>query len=182
MSRDTVVSTRYAKALFEAASENGTVEETEQELKAIVEAFTHDADLRNFIATPNVSFEDKRRVLETAFAGKVSQPLVHTITLLIERGRYGIFSELLNSYTAIVSRTLKVVDAFVYTPYPLDEREQAEVTARFGQLSGKRIRVQNIVDKTLLGGLKVVIGDMLYDGSLSGKLNRLEKSFQRQAQ
>ncbi|MNL87189.1 ATP synthase subunit delta [compost metagenome] len=47
----------------------------------------------------------------------------------------------------------------------------------FSQLTNRKIRVTNLVDKSLLGGLKVVIGDTLYDGSLSGKLARLEKSF-----
>lgn len=46
---------------------------------------------------------------------------------------------------------------------------------------GKKLRIQNVVDKNLLGGVKVRIGDTLYDGSLSGKLERLEKSFRRQA-
>lgn len=181
MSRDTVVSSRYARALFEAASEQGRVEETGEELKSVVQALEADHDFRNFISTPNISLADKEKVLNNVFMGKVSDALLRTMVLLIERGRYEVFPELLNSYTKIVSRTLNVADALVYTPYPLDEREQAEVAATFGQLSGKRLRIQNHIDESLIGGLKVVIGDMLYDGSVSGKLERLEKSFRRQA-
>jgi len=181
MSRDSVVSSRYARALFEAASDHGRVEETGQELKAVVEAFEMDSEMRNFIATPNISLTDKENVLKNVLSGKVSDILLNTILLLIERGRQDVFSELLTSYTAIVSRTLNVADAVVYTPYPLNEQEQAEVAATFGQISGKRLKVVNVIDEKLIGGLKVVIGDTLYDGSISGKLERLEKSFQRQA-
>ncbi|GGJ01616.1 F0F1 ATP synthase subunit delta [Paenibacillus hunanensis] len=181
MSRDTVVSSRYAKALFEAASDSGRVEETGQELKAVVDALTADHDFRNFIATPNISLADKEKVLENVFSGKISDALLRTLLLLIERGRYEVFPELLSSYNNIVSATLNIADARVYTPFPLTEQEQAEVAATFGQLSGKRLRIQNVIDESLIGGLKVVIGDKLYDGSVSGKLERLEKSFRRQA-
>lgn len=181
MSRDSVVSSRYARALFEAASDQGRVEETGQELKSVVEAFEMDSEMRNFIATPNISLTDKENVLKNVLSGKVSDVLLNTILLLIERGRQGAFSELLSSYNNIVSRTLNVADAVVYTPYPLSEQEQAEVAATFGQISGKRLKVVNLIDEKLIGGLKVVIGDTLYDGSISGKLERLEKSFQRQA-
>ncbi|WP_411343999.1 F0F1 ATP synthase subunit delta [Paenibacillus sp. WLX1005] len=181
MSRDTVVSSRYAKALFEAASDSGRVEETGQELKAVVDALAADHEFRNFIATPNISLADKEKVLDNVFSGKVSDALLRTMVLLIERGRYEVFPELLSSYNNIVSDTLNVADATVYTPFPLTEQEQAEVSATFGQLSGKRLRIQNVIDESLIGGLKVVIGDKLYDGSVSGKLERLEKSFRKQA-
>ncbi|WP_322906475.1 F0F1 ATP synthase subunit delta [Paenibacillus campi] len=179
MSRDTVVSSRYAKALFEAASDSGRVEETGQELQAVVDALAADHDFRNFIATPNISLADKEKVLENVFTGKISDVLLRTLFLLMERSRHDLFPELLNNYNKIVSDTLNVADAQVYTPFPLTEQEQAEVAATFGQLSGKRLRIQNVIDESLIGGLKVVIGDKLYDGSVSGKLERLEKSFRR---
>ncbi|MNP83241.1 ATP synthase subunit delta [compost metagenome] len=65
----------------------------------------------------------------------------------------------------------------MYSTFELDERELNAVAEEFGALSGRKIRATNVIDKSLLGGLKVVIGDTLYDGSLSGKLERLEKSF-----
>ncbi|MNN90855.1 ATP synthase subunit delta [compost metagenome] len=61
---------------------------------------------------------------------------------------------------------------------PLSEQETASIQARFGAVTGKTIQVTNIVDQSLLGGIKVRIGDTLYDGSLSGKLKRLEKTLQ----
>ncbi len=70
----------------------------------------------------------------------------------------------------------------MYSTYPLSEQEKGTVAAQFGALANKKIRVTNVIDKSLLGGVKVIIGDKLYDGSLAGKLERLEKSFNRLAQ
>ncbi|MNJ80760.1 ATP synthase subunit delta [compost metagenome] len=69
----------------------------------------------------------------------------------------------------------------MYTTYPLNEQEKENIAAEFGALVNKKVRVINEIDSELLGGMKVRIGDTLYDGSLAGKLSRLEKSFRRQA-
>ncbi|MMZ61808.1 ATP synthase subunit delta [compost metagenome] len=69
----------------------------------------------------------------------------------------------------------------MYSTYALNDEEQQQVAAEFGSLVNKKIRIENVIDKSLLGGMKVRIGDTLYDGSLAGKLERLEKSFRRQA-
>ncbi|MNN68521.1 ATP synthase subunit delta [compost metagenome] len=88
-----------------------------------------------------------------------------------------ILPDLLDSYIKIEGDSLGQADATVYSTYSLSSSEQTQVAEEFGRLSGRNIRITNVVDKSLLGGLKVVIGDTLYDGSLSGKLTRLEKSF-----
>ena len=87
MSRDTIVAKRYAKALFEVALQQQQVLEVEQELVAVVSALTGDADIEKFIVSPNISDEVKQNVLHSSLDGKVSEPVLRTVLLLIERGR-----------------------------------------------------------------------------------------------
>ncbi|AOZ93205.1 F0F1 ATP synthase subunit delta [Paenibacillus crassostreae] len=177
MSRDTVVAKRYAKALFEVASQEKVTLEVEQDLKALVEVIQGNDEIERFLTTPNISDSDKLNALNRALQGKLSQAVINTVELLVRRRRTDIFPDLLDSYVKLKGESLGMADAVVYSTYPLDEREKEAVAAEFGQVAHKVIRVNNMVDKSLLGGLKVVIGDTLYDGSLSGKLARLEKSF-----
>jgi len=181
MSRDTRVAKRYARALFEVTFAEGKVTETQAELRAITEAFASDPALRKFVSSPGVSVENKKKVLNSAFEGRVSVSVIRTVDLLIERGRTQLFGELRESYEQISNEALGLADARVYTAFPLTEEEKSAAAVRFGLLTGKKITIQNIVDKSVLGGAKVVIGNTLYDGSLAGKLARLEKSFERQA-
>ncbi len=67
------------------------------------------------------------------------------------------------------------------SPAPLSEQEKSNLAEKFGALLGKTIRVTNSVNPELLGGLTVRIGDTLYDGSLKGKLERLDKTLQTAA-
>ncbi|QCT04609.1 ATP synthase F1, delta subunit [Paenibacillus algicola] len=177
MSQETVAAKRYARALFEVAAQQQKGLEVEEELRSVVQAIEGDTDIQKFISTPNVPQSVKMEVLSKALAGKVSAPVMNTMELLLNRGRAELISDLLDSYVKIQGDSLGMADAIVYSTYPLSEQEQNQVSAEFGQMAQKKIRVSNVVDESLLGGLKVVIGDKLYDGSLAGKLQRLEKSF-----
>lgn len=179
MSRDTVVAKRYAKALFEVAEEQQQVVETEQQLGAFVQAVSGDADIRGFIYSRNVPESVKLQVLVESFTGKLSAPVLNTIKLLIQRGRADLFGALLDGYLAIQEEKLGIADAKVYSAYALSDGEKAVVAKQFGARVNKTIRVENVVDPELLGGLKVVIGDTMFDGSVAGRLERLEKSFNR---
>ncbi|OKP98482.1 F0F1 ATP synthase subunit delta [Paenibacillus sp. P46E] len=177
MSRDTIVAKRYAKALFEVAFEERQTLEIEEDLKSLVTALNSDTELQRFISSPRISGEDKLAVLKRALEGKLSGAVINTLEILMKRGRMDILPDLLDSYIKIEGDSLGQADATVYSTYSLSSSELTQVAEEFGHLSGRNIRITNVVDKSLLGGLKVVIGDTLYDGSLFGKLARLEKSF-----
>ena len=180
-SKVTVIAKRYAKAIFEIAAAEGRTLEVEQELKVAVEALTSDKEVSNFIASPSIDEQAKWQVLENSFAGKLSAPVVSMLKQLLTAGRMNVLTQLLGHYTRISSEAMGLANAVVYTTYPLKDDEKQEVAEEFGKLTAKKIRIENVVDTSLLGGMKVVIGDKLYDGSLSNKLERLEKSFRRQA-
>lgn len=181
MSRGTVVAKRYAKALFQAVQDQGLVAEAETQLKLIVDVFEENADVRAFLVAPNITLETKKQALHAAFGDKVSQPVLNMVNLLIERGREGHLSAVLDAYLQVAGEALGRIDAQVMSPTPLGEDEQAKLAAKFSELLGKQVRITNIVNRELLGGLTVRIGDTLYDGSLKGKLERLEKTLQTAA-
>lgn len=180
MSRETVAAKRYAKALYEIAAAESRTLEVEEELKALAAAFQA-GDIEHFLASPKITESAKWEAISNAIEGKLSKPVVSTVKLLVERGRIGLLPELVDAYVSISSEALGLANALVTTTYPLSEEEKQHVAAEFGALLNKKIRVENVIDKSLLGGMKVRIGDTLYDGSLAGKLERLEKSFRRQA-
>jgi F-type H+-transporting ATPase subunit delta len=85
-------------------------------------------------------------------------------------------ASVLEAYLQVAGEALRRADAFVVSAQPLSDVEQLNLANKFGALIGKTVRVTNTVNKDLLGGLTVRIGDTLYDGSLRSKLDRLEKS------
>ncbi|WP_141506529.1 F0F1 ATP synthase subunit delta [Paenibacillus luteus] len=177
MSRDAVVAKRYAKALFEIAEKQQVVSEVEEQLKLIVQALEQNADIQKFLSLPSIDPERKVAVLKAAFGDRVSALVLNTIQILITRRRQGAIAEVYAAYTKVAGDALGQAHATVYAAKALSDDELAGVAAQFGQLTGKTIIAQQVVEPSLLGGVQVRIGDRLYDGSLSGKLERLQKSF-----
>lgn len=175
------VAKRYAKALFELAKEQNIIAQVEEDLSAVVSTIKQNAELNQLLLHPNIDITAKTNMLKQLFEGKVTEPVLGTLLLLLSRGREELLPYLLLDYIEIASAALNQATAFVTSALELSEAEKSEIAAHFGKLEGKTIRVQNVVDKSLIGGITVRIGDRLYDGSLSGKLNRLEQTLKTQA-
>lgn len=181
MSRGTVVAKRYAKALFQLANEQGLVAEVETQLSAIVNAIGNDAQVSAFLSAPNITLDAKIAALKSAFGDKASSYVLNTVSLLIERGREGELGSVLEAYLKVAGDALGRADAYVTSSTPLAEDEKKKLADKFGAILGKTIRVTNDVNPDLLGGVTVRIGDTLYDGSLKGKLDRLDKTLRNAA-
>lgn len=175
MSRETIVAKRYAKALFEVASQQSIVAQVEEELKGILQVIRENADYGKLLEHPNISTADKLGLLKQAFEGKVSAAVLNTLQLLVERRRESVLEDLVDSYVKVANEALGQANATVVSAYPLTAEESQQIAEQFGQLTGKQIRVENVVNRSLLGGIQVRIGDRLYDGSLSGKLQRFQQ-------
>lgn len=176
MSRDVVVAKRYAKALFELAEQQKVVTEVEEQLKLIVQTLEQEPKIQQFLSLPSIDPEGKVATLKSAFGDRVSALVFNTIELLISRRRHDVIADVYAAYMRIAGDALGQAHATIYSSQALTDEELAGVVAQFGQLTGKTIIAQQIVEPDLLGGVQVRIGDRLYDGSLSGKLDRLQKS------
>lgn len=178
MSKDLTAAKRYAKALYEASAGRNAVEETLAEFKEAAQVLESHPDLTRVLEHPNVDTSAKVELVKSVFAGGVSPMVLNMLVLLVERKRTDIISVVYEQFVKTAGEALGRAEAVVYSPKQLTEQETALVAERFSAVTGKKIQVTNIVDESLLGGIRVRIGDMLYDGSLRGKLNRLAKTLQ----
>jgi len=181
MSRDAVVAKRYAKALFELASASGNVAQVESQLKLIVDAVQQNEVVEKFLSLPGIDSVAKVQLLKDSFGSEVSELVYQTLQLMVERGRQQGIPNLYEAYVKIAGEALGQAHAVVYAAQELSSEELASVASQFGQVTGKKIIAQQIVNPALLGGVQVRIGDRLYDGSLSGKLERLQKTLNSKA-
>lgn len=172
MSRS-IVSKRYAKALYEAASEDNIVGNVEQELSLVVDLIDMNEDFRKFLEHPNIEKRRKYDVLEQAVSQHVSPLVMNTLRLMIARGREALFAQLLDYYIAIANEAQGQEVATIYSATPLSAEAVDQISQTFSTITGKTIKATHQVDPSLIGGLRVRIGDKLYDGSVSRKLEKL---------
>ncbi len=174
MSGELTVGKRYAKALFELAREKDQLELIDQELQGIAAMFA-DSDTDAFFQHPSIGMEQKLDVLSKALTGKVSEITLDALKLIVERRRESALPAVSSYYSRLLDEFRGRAEAIVYTPMPLSDEESVKLSAHYGKVTGKEIRIQNVIKKELLGGMQVRIGDRLYDASLAGKLSELSK-------
>lgn len=176
-----IVAKRYAHAFFEVASEKNQVDAVEQELQTIERAIDENPAFLQFLKHPQITNEMKKKEIEAIFKDKISETTLNFTHLLIDKNRVDIIAMVPQFFTEKANELRGLVDAVVTSVRPLSEDEKAGLTQSFKRLLNKEIRIQNKLDDSIKGGVVVQIGDRLYDGSVAGRLNRLQQSF-KQAQ
>ncbi|MEX2414787.1 MAG: F0F1 ATP synthase subunit delta [Paenibacillaceae bacterium] len=176
MSSHQTVAKRYAKALFEIASQQNITSEVEEQLKALVTAIQENIDFEKFLHHPNIAVSAKMDAVKNGFKGGLSDAVANTLQLLLERGREASIAALSEGFVRIANEALGRANAIVSSPYLLSDKETEEITKFFSKLTGKNIRLEQQLDTSLLGGIQVRIGDRLYDGSLKSKLANMQKT------
>jgi F-type H+-transporting ATPase subunit delta len=174
MSNGTVAK-RYAIALFQVAKEQNLLDKVEQELIVVKTVFTENTQLLSVLNHPKVTRETKKTLVKESFS-KVSAPVLNTLMILIDRHRQAMILDVVDFFTEVANNERGIADAKVYSAIELSEDEKNALSEAFAKKVGKAtLRIQNIVDKNILGGVKLRIGNRIYDGSISGKLARVER-------
>ncbi len=171
MARRETAARRYADAAFEIGRADGTLEEWERDLVTLRDALANE-QLRGVVQHPAVPFAEKERVLREV-AGDVGQEPLSLALLMIRRGRPGAIDAMVDRFRELVRRERGISLAEVRTALALDDDERAAIAERLRALTGDRIEMNEVVDETLIGGVSVRIGDLLYDASVRSRLERL---------
>ena len=170
------VAKRYARALFEVAKEENAVDTIEEEIRTILNAISENREFQQILSHPQNSVEKKKEIVNALLGNDVTIQTKNFINLLISRKREGILSDIVDGFVKLANELRGYADAFFTTAKPLSEDELNKLAAQFGEIVKKSLRVQSIVDPTILGGVIVRIGDRLYDGSVVGKLQRFQQN------
>lgn len=169
------VGRRYAVALFQIAKEQNLLEQMENELRVIKEVFENNKELVVVLKSPRISKKQKKEILTNTFSS-VNQYVLNTLMLLSDRHREDYIPEVADQFLKLIDEEKGVAEADVYTVRPLTDAEKDALSSAYAPKVGKKsLRINNIVDKDLLGGVKIRIGNCILDGSLRGKLDRLER-------
>lgn len=174
MSSSTVAK-RYALALFKLSKEHGLLEKVESELRIVKQMFVEYPEFKTILKSPNISKEKKKTIIQTAFES-LHPYVLNSLKLLIDRQREDHMEDMVDEYIELVNDEKGIADAIVYTIRPITDQEREAISSSFAAKVGKKsLRLKNVIDSELLGGVKLRIGNRIYDGSLRGKLERLER-------
>ncbi|HET7658112.1 MAG TPA: F0F1 ATP synthase subunit delta [Bacillales bacterium] len=165
---------RYARALFEVAQEHGNVDGIEADLRDVLQAFQDEGAHRVFL-NPRLDAEERKKLIEV-FADKVTEEVSNFLKVLVDHHREEELADILNHYTALANEERGVVKAVVTTAFPLTEDEKSKLADQFGKAIDKTVEFEERIDRDIIGGIMIRVGDRIYDGTVSGKLSRFKQN------
>jgi F-type H+-transporting ATPase subunit delta len=179
-SKQTDVGARYARALFDLALETEALDAVENDLKALKAARAESAQLRQALASPVISGEDKGKVL-TALGQALgfAQTTLNFIGVLAANRRAAALPAITASFERLSAAHRGVVAADVTTAVALTDAQVQGVKAALALALGQEPEITTHVDPSILGGLKVRVGSRLFDASLRSKLDSLKFALKR---
>jgi F-type H+-transporting ATPase subunit delta len=166
----------YAQSLFELAKVGGgqsAIESTLAELEDILELARTDARFSEFLASRILPAEKRAASLERIFKGRASDLVVRFLLTLNEKGRLGHLAPIVAAFDHMVQAAFGRIEVDVYTASPISSGELDVIRDRLKRALGKEPIVHPYTDDTMIGGLKLQIGDQLIDASVATSLRKL---------
>jgi len=170
----TVISKRYADALYEIASEKKMVSEVLDELRRLVDFYRYNIEFRELIKNPLIPQKSKNAVFtELKKKGVVSDLLLSFMKLLVEKNRLEELENIAESFSDAYRESRGEAVANVKSVIDMDETLKGELISKLNEITGKKVSVQMEKDTSLLGGFLVKIKSTQYDASIKGQLEKL---------
>ena len=164
----------YADALFETGEERGNLDELHTELGEFVDALSGNRDLQVFLFSHYFSSQEQREGIRRAVSG-ASEEFMNFLELLAEKHRMPVIFRIRDRFDELWAQARRRLDVTVTSALKLDDEVLADIKREVERQTDREIRLSNVVDPQILGGLVLRVGNMVLDASLHSKLERLRR-------
>jgi len=175
MAEPSTIARPYAEAAFKLADAQGKLAEWSAAL-ANLAAVAADDRVRAAVGDPNLSAAKDAGLIISILTGKLSGDAENFVRVLAENGRLGVVTEIRAHFEALKNEREGTVEAEVYSAFEMDPAQVADLVARLEKSSGRKVKARVSVDQSLIGGVRIVIGDQVIDGSARAQLAALENA------
>lgn len=173
MAEPSTVARPYAEAAFKLADEAGALGSWSEMLAALA-LVAADARVRAAVADPNLSDAQAAGVFIGILSGKLTGEAENFVRVLAQNGRLELLPEIRVQFEALKNEREGMLEAEVQSAFELTRAQVADLAQRLEKKTGRKIRTTLHVDKNLIAGVRIVLGDKVIDGSARAQLGALE--------
>ena len=171
----TRASLRYAKALFETAKSRAVVNDVYKDLELLKSILNEKTEFFNIIHNPTIKRNTKETLFSKIFKNRVHDLTMEFLLLLLKKGREAILTEVIHHYAELDMEDKGVLLAEVISAKPISENIKKDIKNKIS--ANRNVQLSEKIDKSILGGLIINIGDSQYDASVRKKINNVKRAF-----
>ena len=175
-----LISKTYGDALLEIAKEEKKVDLLLEEVTAVMEILKDNPEFSKLMNNPRISVDEKQTVMSNVFEGRISKELMGFFSMIVNKGRYDHIDEILTYFQDEVKKIKGIGVAYVTTPIELSDTQKKSVEKRLLDTAGfKQMEMHYDIDPTLVGGMRIRIGDRVVDSSIHTKILKMQQDMMK---
>jgi F-type H+-transporting ATPase subunit delta len=173
MAEPSTVARPYAEAAFRLADQSGALAKWSEMVAALAQVAENER-VRTAIADPNLSDAKVAGVFISILSGKLSGEAENFVRVLARNDRLSLLPEIRQQFEVLKNEREGVLEAEVQSAFELSDAQLKDLVQRLEKKTGRKVRPHVSVDRELIGGVKIVLGDKVIDGSARAQLAALE--------
>ena len=171
-----LVEKRYAEALLNLSVSRNDIEAYRSELGSFLEVYNGNDDLRRILLNDTIEGSIKVDILQNVLGGRLGPEILNFLKLLVEKQRIKHLPGIYTEFNALADKKTNTIKIEIYSAFPLDELQIEGIKEKYRQIYGTdSARALVTTDRSLIGGIKVKIGDRVVDATLKSRLEELKK-------
>ncbi len=174
----TIISQRYAKALFDLALELKILDRVNKDMLLINSVAVENPQFKRLLASPIIPSGKKSQIIKGIFENHVDKLSFRFLQLVVKKEREVYLQFISENFINLYKKFNNIETVNLITAQPIDESIRQKIIDLLVEKSHKTIELLEDVDEDLIGGFVITHEDTKYDASLRKKINRLQKAFE----
>ena len=174
MIKDTKIAKRYARALFDIASEDQSYNDWLDKLKLISD-IGEDENFAQVLNSTKISLSKKMNVIDEVFKSQLNTLQLNFLKLLTKNESFSVIQDIHKQFLDQVEKLNNIIRVSVTSPYKISDDLKDQISNLVNEISGSESVIEERIDSELIGGLVIRLGDTVIDGSIKNKVKQLRR-------
>lgn len=175
--KDTIIATRYARALFDLALEKDMLETVKADMELLISTVRQSRELGRMLKSPVIRTDRKIAIIRELFGKMMNEISLRYMEIIAKNGREVFLEGIAVEFTALYRKHMNIIPATLTTAVSVDDDIRNRIVNLLEKQTGATIELSEKVDPELIGGFILTYGDKQYDASLKRQIKRLRKEF-----
>ena len=168
------VASRYGLALYSLALEENKIDSWQKDVKTLKSIFEENTDFIMILGSSFISLEERLEIVEKTLVG-VDKNIIGLIDVIMENNRTDLILDVFESFNSYCNQYRGVSEGLIYSTLKLDQTVIDQIEKKISKIENNKVELKNVIDPSLIGGVKVVIKDRIYDGSIKHNIEMMKK-------
>lgn len=175
--KNTRIAHRYAKALFELASENNLLESSYNDMQLVLNVCKSNYDLRKMLSSPIIKYEKKKSIFIQLFENHINKISLAFVLILTKKRRETYIEDIAEQFITLFKEFKGIQVVTIHTSKAIEASYKSKLIEKLTNYTNKQVELVEKIDSTIIGGFIINIGDKKYDTSIKNRILHIKKGF-----